>query len=214
MNNDDQEMARNCLGGSESAWKDLVRTHSHNIFIMSYRFTRRREEAEDLTQEVFVRACQTLRSYRGDSGSLSGWLMRVARNLIIDRYRRARREVRCEPIPETGIPVSDPRAPDPLQCLAREEISAVVHGALRRLSPVIREVVVLRDLEGLALHEVAAILHIPQGTVKSRLNRGHHELARTLRGLWEGRAVRMVNGHVHKSRPEIASPKSEEWCLT
>ncbi len=204
MNAADQEMIRSCLEGSENAWEEFIRTHAHHIFTMSYRFTRRREEAEELTQDVLVRACQTLSSYRGEAGSLCGWIMRVARNLIIDHYRRTCREVRCDPIPETALAISDPRAPDPLQCLARAEIAAVVHAALQRLSPVIREVVVLHNLEGMALHEVAAALHIPQGTVKSRLNRGHRELARIIRGPGAIRTRLGCGMPVKQSEPAIS----------
>lgn len=162
MNRLDQEMVGDCLQGNETAWEHFVRSHQRRIYSLSYHFTRCRAEAEDLTQDVFVRAYQTLSSYRGEAGSLSGWLMRVARNLCIDHYRRACLKVRFDPIRETELPVSDPRAPNPLQCFAREEAAAMVQAALRRLSPGNRNVIVLHDLEGLAFYEVAAILRIPE----------------------------------------------------
>ncbi len=177
----DQELVRNCLQGDESAWEHFIRSHRRRIYSLSYRFTRCRSEAEDLTQDVFVRIYQTLNSYRGESGGLSNWLIRVARNLLIDRYREARRMVRFDPIRETELSINDTHAPNPLQCLASDETGARVHTALHRLSPENRNVIVLRELDGLALHEVAAILHIPLGTVKSRLIRGRRELGRILR---------------------------------
>ncbi len=181
LNGLDREMVRGCLSGNEGAWEDFLRSHERRVFRMSYRFTRCRAEAEDLTQDVFLRAYQTLKSYRGEAGSLSGWLMRVARNLLIDRYRRRRRDPSFDPIGETVITRSDPHAADPLHCLARNETETAVHAALRRLPPDTRNVIVLHDLEGLALHEVAVALRIPEGTVKSRMIRGRRMLARILR---------------------------------
>ena len=181
MNSLDQEMVRSCLQGNEAAWADFVRSYKRRIYSMSYRFTRCRAEAEDLTQDVFVRAYQTLNSYRAETGSVSGWLMRVARNLLIDRYRKTRRNVRVDSIRETEFSVHDPRTPSPLQCLARDETAVMVHHALQKLSTDNRNVILLHELEGLTLYEVAAILHVPVGTVKSRMMRGRRELARILR---------------------------------
>ncbi len=181
MNGSDQEMVMNCLQGNETAWEDLMRSHERRVYSMSYRFTRCRAEAEDLTQDVFIRVYQTLSSFRSESGSLSGWLMQVARNLLIDRYRRLRRNLHFDPIRDADLSVSDPSAPNPLQCLTRDEIKTRVQAALRRLPPNTRNVIVLHDLEGLALAEVAVILHAPEGTVKSRMIRGRRELARILR---------------------------------
>ena len=106
--------------------------------------------------------------------------MQLARNLLIDDYRKARRSVRFDPIRETSLSISDPRAPDPLHSVARHESEGMVHASLQRLTPDNRNVLVLHDLEGLALCEVAALLHIPVGTVKSRMIRGRRELARIL----------------------------------
>ncbi len=177
----DQEMARRCLQGNETAWTEFMQSHRRRVIRMSYRFARCRTEAEDLTQDVFVRIYQTLSSYRGEAGSLSGWLMRVARNLFIDHYRRTRRDVRCDPIGEMAHSVHDPHAPNPLQCLTRNETEGMVHAALRILAPEVRNVLVLHDLEGLTLHEVATVLRVPEGTVKSRMVRGRRELASVLR---------------------------------
>jgi RNA polymerase sigma-70 factor (ECF subfamily) len=181
MNSLDQELVNSCLQGNEKAWEDFVQCHARRIYAMSYRFTRCRAEAEDVTQEVFVRVYLTLNSYRAEIGSLSGWLMHVTRNLLIDRYRRARRHERFHPIREPEFSLRDPHAPNPLQYLARDETAVRVHTALQRLSPNTRPVIVLHDLEGLALDEVAAVLHVPVGTVKSRMIRGRRELARILR---------------------------------
>jgi RNA polymerase sigma-70 factor (ECF subfamily) len=173
----DQEIVRSCLQGNESAWKDLVRTYERRIYNLTYRFTRCREDAEDLTQDVFIRVHQTMNSYRREAGSLSGWLMRVARNLVIDHYRKTCRRARPDPFPETWLSISNPQTPSPLQCLAQEETAAMLRAALQKLAPGDREVIVLHDLKGLLLGEVAAVLHIPEGTVKSRMVRARRKLA-------------------------------------
>jgi len=182
MNSLDQEVVRNCLQGDENAWKNLIRSNERRIHGMSYRFTRSRTEADDLTQDVFLRAYQTLNSFRAETGSLSGWLIHIARNLLIDHYRKARRSVPCDPIQETELPVDDRHALSPLQSFAQNETKRMVRAALRRLPPGNRRVIELHDLEGLALDEVAALLRIPLGTVKSRMIRGRRELARILPG--------------------------------
>ena len=181
MNSLDQELVDGCLQGNEKAWQDFVQSHARRIYALSYRFTRCRAEAEDVNQEVFVRVYLTLNSYRAEIGSLSGWLTHVTRNLLIDRYRRARRHERCHPIREPELSVTDSRAPNPLQYLARDEAAVRVHTALQSLSPNTRSVIVPHDLEGLGLDEVAALLRVPVGTVKSRMIRGRRELARILR---------------------------------
>lgn len=180
MNRSDQEIVSSCLQGNESAWKDFVRIYERRIFDLTYRFTRCREDAEDLTQDVFIRVYQTMNSYRREAGSLSGWLMRVARNLLIDHYRKTCRRVRPDSVPETELSISDPQTPSPLQCLAQAEATAMLRAAVQELAPGDREVIMLHDLKGLRLVEVAEVLHIPEGTVKSRMVRGRRKLARIL----------------------------------
>ncbi len=205
MNSLDQQLVGNCLQGDESAWEDFVRHHSRRIYNLSYRFARCRAEAEDLTQDVFVRVYQTLDSYRGDAGSLNGWIRRVALNLLIDRYRRTRKDVHLRSIQETELTLDDPLAPNPLQRLAQNETGARVRRALRQLPRETRDVIVLHDLRGVALNEVAAILRLPEGTVKSRMIRGRRALARIL-----GRPAESPNGLgrrlVGKWRRYVSSP--------
>ncbi len=205
MNSLDQELVGNCLQGNEAAWEDFVRYYRRRIYSLSYRFARCRAEAEDLTQDVFVRAYQTLNSYRGESGSLNGWIMRIAHNLLIDRYRRTRKGVHLHPIQETELTLNDRHTPNPLQCLAQSETESTVREALRRLPPDTRVVIVLHDLEGHALNDVAAILHIPEGTVKSRMIRGRRALARFLGGP-QGRQNGLGGRLVGKWRRYVSSP--------
>jgi RNA polymerase sigma-70 factor (ECF subfamily) len=199
MNRLDQQLVGNCLQGNEAAWEEFVRRHSRRIYNLSCRFVRCRAEAEDLTQDVFVRAYQTLKSYRGEAGSLNGWIMRVALNLLIDRYRKTRKEAQLHPIEEEERTLNDPHATNPLQRLARNETKTEVRNALRRLPSNSRIVIELHDLEGLALKEVAAHLHIPEGTVKSRMIRGRRALARIMRN--------------SERRPaEIGHRLDRRWC--
>ena len=129
---------------------------------LAYRFTGRHESAEDLTQEVFVRVYRSLDQYDSQAGDLANWLMRLARNLVIDDYRR-----RCRTPTDMGV--------------ERFERAEQVHAAIAKLQPDLRECVILRDIEELTYQEIVDILQIPIGTVKSRINRGRIELAKILR---------------------------------
>jgi RNA polymerase sigma-70 factor (ECF subfamily) len=140
------------------------------------------DEAEDLTQEIFVKVYQTLDRYREADGPFQGWLMAVARNHAIDHYRRHKQErLRHQEDPQVleSLPA---RAEHPLAGLEREERARLVHRGLRALPPDLRLPLILCDLQGLPYEEIAATLEIPLGTVKSRINRGRLELARRLLG--------------------------------
>lgn len=179
----DSNLVERCLGGDETAWDDLVRVHTRRVYGLCYRFTGRDSEAQDLTQEVFLRIFRTLRTFRASEGSFTTWLARLTRNLLIDHYRRTRQDRVTDSI-EEQLPVleehigSDAR---PDRALAGREASEILQAALQKLSPDLRETVILRDLQDLEYREIAMILKIPEGTVKSRLNRGRAELARILR---------------------------------
>jgi RNA polymerase sigma-70 factor (ECF subfamily) len=179
----DASLVQRCLSGEDSAWEQLVRLHTRRVYGLSYRFTGSDSEAQDLTQEVFLRVFRTLKTFRSEEGSFVTWLTRLTRNLLIDHYRRARHERVTDSMEELSPGfeqnLRDPERPDDV--LAGRETSELLQGALRRLSPDLRETVILRDLQDLEYREIASILKIPEGTVKSRLNRGRAELARILR---------------------------------
>jgi len=179
----DAQLVRRCLAGEEAAWEEIVRQYSRRIYNLAYRFTGNRAAAEDLTQEVFLRLYRTLEQYDPREGDLSNWLMRVARNLIIDDYRRRMRTPteNGEDLAEHEYHLRADERGDPQTLVERRELSAVIHAALAKLSPELRACVILRDLEGLSYQEIAELLRIPEGTVKSRINRGRLELARVLR---------------------------------
>ncbi len=179
----DSSLVERCLRGDETAWEELVRAHTRRVYGMCYRFTSSDSEAQDLTQEVFLRVYRSLKSFRSTEGSLGTWLTRVTRNLLIDHYRRTRHDRVTDSI-EDQLPVleeSMPASARPDGMVAGREASEILQAALQKLSPELRESVILRDLEGMEYREISTVLRIPEGTVKSRLNRGRAELARVLR---------------------------------
>lgn len=179
----DAQIVERCLAGDESAWEDLVKVHSRRVYSICYRFTGRESEAQDLTQEVFLRVFRSMKSFRAGEGSFTVWLSRVTRNLLIDHYRRTRMDRATDSI-EDQLPVLEQRGAVEGRAdaiLAGREAGELLQGALARLSPDLRETVILRDIEELEYREIAQVLNVPEGTVKSRLNRGRAELARILR---------------------------------
>lgn len=180
----DQSLVGRCLGGDEAAWEELVRVHTRQVYGLCFRFTNSGSEAQDLTQEVFLRVFRTIRSFRSTEGSFTTWLSRVTRNLLIDHYRRTRQERVTDSI-EEQLPMLEEEgaaaSARPDHQLAGREASEILQITLQKLSPDLREAVILRDLQELEYREIADVLGIPEGTVKSRINRGRAELARLLR---------------------------------
>lgn len=179
----DSGLVERCLSGDQAAWEDLVKLHTRRIYSICYRFTGKDSEAQDLTQEVFLRVFRTIGSFRSGEGSFVVWMTRLSRNLLIDHYRRTKQDRTTDSI-EEQLPMLEERTAmfsrtDGL--LAGREAGEVLQAALGKLSPELRETVILRDLEELEYREISQVLHVPEGTVKSRLNRGRAELARLLR---------------------------------
>jgi RNA polymerase sigma-70 factor (ECF subfamily) len=180
----DQSLVSRCLGGDEAAWEELVRQHTRQVYGLCFRFTNSTQEAQDLTQEVFLRVFKTIKTFRSAEGSFGTWLARVTRNLLIDHYRRTRQQRVTDSI-EDQLPILEQvgttGAARPDQALAGREASEILQATLQKLSPDLREAVILRDLQEMEYREIADVLDIPEGTVKSRINRGRAELARLLR---------------------------------
>jgi len=172
-----------CLMGEDAAWEDLVKVYTRRVYAVCYRFTGTDGEAQDLTQEVFLRVFKTLKSFRSGEGSFSVWLNRLTRNLLIDNYRRTKLERATDSIEDQLLTLEQTAAGSGRtdSMLAGREASELLQGALQKLSPDLRETVILRDVEELEYREIAEVLNVPEGTVKSRLNRGRAELARILR---------------------------------
>jgi RNA polymerase sigma-70 factor (ECF subfamily) len=178
----DSELLQRCRAGDEAAWRELVARHTRRVFNLAYRFVGRADEAEDLTQEVFIKVYQTLDRYRHAEGKFTTWLTTVARNQVIDNYRRRREEKRRRLEDPEILDVMASSEEGPLRGLEREERVEFVRRGLRALPTDLREPLILCDLQGLPYEEAASILQVPLGTVKSRINRGRLELARRLLG--------------------------------
>jgi RNA polymerase sigma-70 factor, ECF subfamily len=180
----DHSVISRCLSGDETAWEELVRLHTRQVYGLCLRFTGSNPEAQDLTQEVFLRIFRTLGTFRAAEGSFGTWLARVTRNLLIDHYRRTRQDRATDSI-EEQLPMLEEAgaaaSARPDQALAGREATEILHATLQRLSPELREAVILRDLQEMEYREIAQVLEIPEGTVKSRINRGRAELGRLLR---------------------------------
>ncbi|HYG80966.1 MAG TPA: sigma-70 family RNA polymerase sigma factor, partial [Pyrinomonadaceae bacterium] len=169
-----------------------VQNYSRRIYNLAYRFTSRADSAEDLTQEVFIRVYRSLEQYDPRQGDLQNWLMRLARNLIIDDYRRRQRtphDTQADDLEDHTYHLRS--ASNSVQSeMERRELGEQVQAGIDKLSPDLRTCVILRDIEELSYQEIVDLLQIPEGTVKSRINRGRIELAKILRRM---RVVAMSN---------------------
>jgi RNA polymerase sigma-70 factor (ECF subfamily) len=179
----DLNLVKKCLAGDNSAWAVLLQTHTRKIYNLCYRFTGRPSESEDLTQEVFIKIFQTLKTYDAAQGTFTTWLHRVARNHLVDHYRRTRKDRITSSIEDElgGLEEKPGPSVEPIAHVEAREQRELLQRALERLSPDLREAVVLRDLQDLDYAEIAQVLGVPEGTVKSRINRGRLELARVLK---------------------------------
>lgn len=182
-------LVRRCLAGEAAAWEEIVRLHNRRVYNLCYRFTNSPENAEDLTQDVFVKVYRTLSTYNVEKGAFTTWLTTLTRNLLVDHFRRTRQDRLTDSIDASISEQDDSLAfsdrlrdpgPNPCDHLASQEAQKLVRGALAKLSPDLREAVILRDLQDMDYKEIAQVLRVPEGTVKSRINRGRMELARLL----------------------------------
>ena len=182
-------LVRKCLAGDAVAWEGIVRLHQRRIYNLCYRFTNSTDDAQDLSQDVFIRVYRTLGSYDIEKGAFTTWLTTLTRNLLVDHFRRSRQDRVTDSIDaglreeDDSLSLSDrleDTKPSPDDHLASKETQKLVRLALARLSPDLREAVILRDLQDMDYREIAATLRVPEGTVKSRINRGRMELARLL----------------------------------
>lgn len=164
-----------CRQGDQQAWAELVDATADDIFRLAVSFARNRAEAEDLTQEVFVKLWQNLHRYTPDS-SFRAWAYRVARNLFVDAYRRAR-DVRQATWVDPEFLELLPGSDDPHTRAVRNQRLQIARAALARLPEELAQLLLLRDFADWSYDELAAELGVPLGTVKSRLNRARRELA-------------------------------------
>ncbi len=198
--NPDLLLARRAAAGQPEAWNELIGLYGRRIYNLAYQFTADLAEAEDLTQEIFLRLYQNLRAYRGDV-PLVGWTLRLSRNLCIDHFRHARAQHRLSRVPEEVLSRL-PSASDPQADANRSQQLALIYQALAELPEELAEIIVLRDLQGLAYEDLVQALELPLGTVKSRLNRARQELTGAVqRRLGAGAAVIAGAAHGHGSSP-------------
>jgi RNA polymerase sigma-70 factor (ECF subfamily) len=182
-------LIRRCVAGDAAAWEDIVRQYHRRIYNICYRFAGSTDEAEDLTQDVFIKMYKTLSTYDLERGAFMTWVTTITRNLLVDHFRKGKYDRITDSLDtpvsehEDAMPLSEhieDKNPAPDAQVQRHETSATVHRALQKLSPELREAVILRDLQDMDYREIATVLKVPEGTVKSRINRGRAELARLL----------------------------------
>jgi RNA polymerase sigma-70 factor, ECF subfamily len=184
-----QVLVERCLRGDSFAWTELVKAHHRRVYGLCFRFTGSATDAEDLTQEVFLKVYGNLAAFDLARGTFQTWLTTMTRNLLVDHFRRSRAQRVTDSI-DAGwdgdgdeLPMVQRLAdsgPTQHERAVRKEIEKMVQEALTKISPELREAVILRDLQDLDYKEIAEVLHIPEGTVKSRISRGRAELARLL----------------------------------
>ncbi|RZU30427.1 RNA polymerase sigma-70 factor (ECF subfamily) [Blastococcus saxobsidens] len=167
------------------SWEQVVRDHSARVYRLAYRLSGNAQDAEDLTQETFVRVFRSLADY--SPGTFEGWLHRITTNLFLDMVRR-RQRIRFDALPEDTERLPG-RAPSPEQVYADTHLDPQVQAALDALPPEFRVAVVLCDIEGLTYEEIAATLGIKLGTVRSRIHRGRVQLRQALAHLAPRRPV-------------------------
>jgi RNA polymerase sigma factor (sigma-70 family) len=176
----DAELIERCLGKDNAAWELVVVRFKRKVFHISYKFTGRHDDAEDLTQEIFLKVFKSLDKFNRDA-DFGTWLSSVARNYCIDRYRANKREkeVLVDDLVAFDLAPASPGS-NPHRALEDRDRRTFLRRGLEALPDKLREAVVLRDLHGLSYQEMAERLGLPEGTVKSRINRGREELARLL----------------------------------
>jgi RNA polymerase sigma-70 factor (ECF subfamily) len=176
----DAELIERCLRKDNTAWEQIVARFRRKVFHIAYKFTGRHDNAEDLMQEIFLKIFKSLDKFHRDA-DFSTWLGSVARNYCIDHYRASKREREVmvdDLLAFDQAPAS--QGSNPQRTLEDRDRRHFLRQGLDRLPEKLREAVVLRDLQGLSYQEMADRLHLPEGTVKSRINRGREELARLL----------------------------------
>ena len=172
-----------CLSGDQAAWDTIVRQNWRKVFNVAYKFVGKHEEAEDLTQDIFLKIFKALGTF-DRRANFQTWIVSISRNLCIDHYRSVRKErmTIAREIDTSDLqPASTERTP--YAAAEHQDLRAMLRQALQMLPETLRTAVVLRDLQELSYQEIADRLELPEGTVKSRINRGRLELARQLKRL-------------------------------
>ena len=182
-------LVRRCVSGDAAAWQEIVQQYHRRIYNICYRFSGSADDASDLTQEVFIKMYRTLSTFDMTRASFMTWVTTVTRNLLVDHFRKGKYDRITDSLDATagnqedGLTIAEQledRGVSPEARMRSQETQKLVHEGLRRLSPELREAVILRDLQDLDYKDIAKVLNVPEGTVKSRINRGRTELGRLL----------------------------------
>ena len=188
LETDWSQVVERCMTGDSGAWAELVRAQHRRVYGLCYRFTGNAADAEDLTQDVFLKIYSNLSSFDLARGSLQVWITTMTRNLLVDNFRRTKNRRATSSLDDGWESAEELKPIDrlmaqgvsPLESAAKMELAKMVQDALARVSVELREAVILRDLQDMDYKEIAQVLGIPEGTVKSRISRGRAELARLL----------------------------------
>jgi RNA polymerase sigma-70 factor (ECF subfamily) len=178
-----EALIQRCLQGDQAAWEAIVRQHWRKVFNVAYKFVGKHDEAEDLTQDIFLKVFKSLDTF-DRRANFQTWLISVSRNLCIDHYRsiRKERETIDRDVDATDLAAANPQE-GPIAALEQRDRVVLLRRALAALPETLRTAVLMRDIQEFSYQEIADRLQLPEGTVKSRINRGRHELARQIRRL-------------------------------
>ncbi len=178
-----ETLIQRCLAGDQVAWDLIVRQYWRKVFNVAYKFVGKHDEAEDLTQDIFLKVFRSLETF-DRRANFQTWLISVSRNLCIDHYRSVRKERQTI---DRGVDANElsPAAPEvsPIAALEQRDRVTLLRHAIAALPEALRTAVLMRDIQELSYQEIADRLHLPEGTVKSRINRGRTELARQVKQL-------------------------------
>jgi RNA polymerase sigma-70 factor (ECF subfamily) len=179
-----------CLAGDQAAWEQIVRQNWRKVFNVAYKFVGKHDEAEDLTQDIFLKIFKALNSF-DRRANFQTWIISISRNLCIDHYRSVRKERQtiARDVDSSDLQPATPER-GPYAQAEHQDLRAQLRQALETLPLTLRTAVVLRDLQELSYQEIADRLGLPEGTVKSRINRGRIELAHQLKRVQENQPVR------------------------
>ena len=178
-----ETLIQRCVQGDQSAWDLIVTQYWRKVFNVAYKFVGKHDEAEDLTQDIFLKIFKSIGTF-DRRANFQTWLISVSRNLCIDHYRSVRKERQTisRDVDATDLPVIS-HDQNPIEALEQRDRVALLRQALAALPATLRTAVLMRDLQELSYQEIADALSLPEGTVKSRINRGRTELARQINKL-------------------------------
>ena len=204
-----ETLIQRCLRGDQQAWDAIVRQYWRKVFNVAYKFVGKHDEAEDLTQDIFLKIFKSLDTF-DRRANFQTWLISISRNLCIDHYRSVRKEretIDRDVDANELTPAS--RDPGPVAALEQRDRVELLRHAMAALPDTLRTAVLMRDIQELSYQEIADALRLPEGTVKSRINRGRTELARQIKRIRDrqdrqlalGRAPAPTGRRPRRTRP-------------